>query len=62
MQMPGFTDEDSVATNFMMKVLDEELSLEIRTRRSLSYAVYSYVLDYQILKYLVLNYELCKNS
>ena len=48
MQMPGFTDNDSVATNFMMKVLDEELSLEIRTRRSLSYAVFSYVIDYQL--------------
>ena len=48
MQMPGFTHADSVAANFMMKVLDEELGLEIRTRRSLSYAVFSYVIDYQL--------------
>lgn len=46
MPMPGVTDSDFEAGNLMIKVLDEELGLEIRTRRSLSYAVFGYVINY----------------
>ncbi len=46
--MPGIHHKDSTAANFMMKILDEELSLEIRTKRSLSYSIYSYLIDYSI--------------
>ncbi|MFW7381189.1 MAG: M16 family metallopeptidase [Oligoflexus sp.] len=46
MPMPGVTDSDFEAANLMIKVLDEELSLEIRTKRSLSYAVFSYMINY----------------
>jgi predicted Zn-dependent peptidase len=41
-------DKDSVAQSLMIKVLDEELGEEIRTKRSLSYAVWSYVIQYEI--------------
>ena len=44
--MPGVTDQDFEAANLMMKVLDDELGLEIRTKRSLSYAVFSYMINY----------------
>jgi len=39
--------KDEVATNFMIKVFDEELSEEIRTKRSLSYSVFSMMLQYE---------------
>ena len=41
-------DEDEVAVNMLIKILDEELGEEIRTRRSLSYAVYSFVIQYSV--------------
>src|SRR5690606_14571084 len=42
------TDREAVATNLMIKILDEELSEEIRTKRSLSYSVYSYALQFDM--------------
>lgn len=48
MPMPGINHKDSSAANFMMKILDEELSLEIRTKKSLSYSIYSYLIDYSM--------------
>jgi zinc protease len=44
----GITDKDAVAARLMIKVLDEELGEEIRTKRSLSYAVYSFLVQYEI--------------
>jgi predicted Zn-dependent peptidase len=44
--MPGVHAEDFQAANLMTSILDEELSLEIRTKRSLSYAVFSYMIKY----------------
>lgn len=41
-------DKDSVAQKLMINVLDEELGEEIRTKRSLSYAVWSHVIPYSI--------------
>ena len=41
-------DDDEVAVNMLIKILDEELGEEIRTRRSLSYAVYSFVIQYSV--------------
>ncbi len=41
-------NEDETAVNMLIKILDEELSEEIRTRRSLSYAVYSFVIQYSV--------------
>jgi len=35
---------DAVAAGFLMRLLDEELGNEIRTKRSLSYSVYSYMI------------------
>ena len=46
--LPGIQSPDYMATKLMIKILDEELSTEIRTKLSLSYAVYSYALNYQI--------------
>lgn len=45
---PGIAAKDSVATRLMFSILDEELGNEIRTRRSLSYAVYANTLDYEL--------------
>lgn len=45
---PSITDKDSVATRFMFEVLSEELGEEIRTKRSLSYAVHSFVIQYSL--------------
>lgn len=45
---PGLLGKDSLATQLMFAILSEELEKEIRTRRSLSYAVYSYQIRYQI--------------
>jgi predicted Zn-dependent peptidase len=39
-------DPDEIEGNLMIKIFDEELSEEIRTRRSLSYAVYSFMIQY----------------
>jgi zinc protease len=39
-------DPDEVASNLMIKIFDEELSEEVRTKRSLSYAVYSFMIQY----------------
>lgn len=44
----GVTEKDAEAAEFMMKILDEELGQEIRTKRSLSYSVYSYMLQYTL--------------
>ncbi len=44
----GVTEKDAEAAEFMLKILDEELGEEIRTRRSLSYSVYSYMLQYSV--------------
>lgn len=41
----GITDENSTAAKFLARVLSEELSDEIRTRQSLSYAVHSYTVQ-----------------
>jgi predicted Zn-dependent peptidase len=38
---PGAKDPDVIASALMFEILDQELSEEIRTRRSLSYAVYA---------------------
>jgi zinc protease len=48
MNGPGIKDGDSIATNMMFTILSEELGEEIRTKRSLSYGVHSYSLDYGI--------------
>lgn len=45
---PSITDKDNVATRFMFEVLSEELGEEIRTKRSLSYAVHSFVIQYSL--------------
>jgi zinc protease len=46
-QLPGqFDYKEMITSNLMIKVLDEMIGLEIRTRRSLSYAAYSYSIDY----------------
>jgi zinc protease len=39
--LPSFTSPDSPAINLLMRILSEELETEIRTKRSLSYAVYA---------------------
>lgn len=45
--MPGIKEgQKSDVANLMFKILDEELGLEIRTRRSLSYAAFGYLIDY----------------
>jgi predicted Zn-dependent peptidase len=46
MPMPGVEDPDFQAANLMTKIFDDELGLEIRTKRSLSYSIYSYMLNY----------------
>lgn len=45
---PGVTDKDAVAARFMYEILSEELGEEIRTKRSLSYAVHAFTLQYSI--------------
>lgn len=42
------TDKDVVAQSLLFNVLDEELGEEIRTKRSLSYSVWAYILQYEI--------------
>ena len=48
MNMPGVKEQDYIASRIMMKILDDELSEEIRTRRSLSYSVFSFIIGYEI--------------
>ena len=43
---PSVTDKDATATRFMYEILSEELGELIRTKRSLSYAVGAYVIQY----------------
>ena len=45
---PGVRHPDFTDTKLMIRVLSEELGLEVRTRRSLSYAVHSYMLGNSI--------------
>lgn len=42
MNAPGMTDKEAVATDLLFKILSEELENEVRTKRSLSYAVYAH--------------------
>jgi len=44
----GIAQKDAEAAEFMMKILDDELAQEIRTKRSLSYSVYSYMMQYTL--------------
>jgi len=43
---PSVTSKDAVASRLMFEILSEELGDEIRTKRSLSYSVYSFGLQY----------------
>lgn len=46
--VPGVLDKDNVATDLMFNILSEELETEIRTKRSLSYAIYAFNIDYHV--------------
>jgi zinc protease len=48
MVVPDVKHKDAVATRLMFEILSEELGEEIRTKRSLSYAVYSFVIQYSL--------------
>lgn len=48
MPAPSLVDKDSIATRFMFQVLAEEMEEEIRTKRSLSYAVHAFVIQYNL--------------
>ena len=41
-------DEDAIATRLLFEILSKELWEEIRTKRSLSYSVYSYFMPYEM--------------
>jgi zinc protease len=43
---PAVMDKDAVAARLLFEILNEELGDEIRTRRSLSYAVYAFQIQY----------------
>jgi predicted Zn-dependent peptidase len=45
---PGINDKDAVATRLLYEILSEELGDEIRTKRSLSYAVHSFAIQYTL--------------
>ena len=45
---PSIHDKDSVAMRLVYEMLSEELGEEIRTKRSLSYAVHAYVIEYSL--------------
>ena len=45
---PSVHDKDSIAMRLVYEMLSEELGEEIRTKRSLSYAVHSYVIEYSL--------------
>jgi zinc protease len=46
--VPPAASKDAVAAKLMFEILSEELGEEIRTRRSLSYSVFSYVIHYSM--------------
>jgi predicted Zn-dependent peptidase len=39
--LPPYTSQDATGVNLLMRILSEELESEVRTKRSLSYAVYA---------------------
>lgn len=43
--LPGPGGKDEAAVRLMLRILSEELGLEIRTKRSLSYGTYAYSID-----------------
>jgi zinc protease len=45
---PGIKDKDATAARLLYEILSEELGEEIRTKRSLSYAVGSFLLQYEL--------------
>lgn len=45
---PSIQDKDAVATKLLYEILSEELGDLIRTKRSLSYAVHSFVIQYTL--------------
>ena len=44
--VPAMTDKDAIATKLLFEILSEELGEEIRTKRSLSYAVHAFPIQY----------------
>lgn len=46
--VPGMLDKDAVGADLMFKILSEELENEVRTKRSLSYAVYAHDIRHQL--------------
>lgn len=44
--VPAMTHKDGVGTRFLFEILSEELGEEIRTKRSLSYAVHAFPIQY----------------
>ncbi len=46
--VPGALDKDFIRSSLMLHILSEELETEVRTRRSLSYAVYAGQLSYSL--------------
>ncbi len=45
---PAITDKDAIAAKLLYEILSEELGDEVRTKRSLSYAVHSFILQYSL--------------
>ena len=45
---PSIMDQDAAASRLLFEILSEELGDEIRTRRSLSYAVHSFLIQYHL--------------
>lgn len=48
MNAPAISDKDAVASLLMFDILSEELGDEIRTKRSLSYAVHAFTIQYSL--------------
>lgn len=48
LNLPGIKNEDYTKIKLLYHILDEELSEEIRTKKSLSYSVYSYYIPYTV--------------
>jgi zinc protease len=48
MNAPSIADKDAVASLLMFDILSEELGDEIRTKRSLSYAVHAFTIQYSL--------------
>ncbi len=46
--VPGMLDKDAVGADLLFKILSEELENEVRTKRSLSYAVYAHDIRHQL--------------